>query len=296
MCEGRPVTDETIFLRLMACSLWTLLAVLSPKPLTAAAADELFVATNGNDSWSGTLAEPNAQRTDGPLASIQRARDTIRSLKAANGLPEGGVTVCVRGGTYSLAETLTFEAQDSGSPASPVVYQAFADETPIIVGGKPITGFEPYQGTLKVDVVKQGLKGVEFRQLFCNGQRMHLARYPNYDEQNPYGGGWAYADGKTVPMYAEVPGEDRRSLHYKLSDARNWSRPEEGEVFVFPRYNWWNNIVRIKSVDREQRLMTLAGNCSYAVRPTDRYYVRGMREELDAPGNGIWTSAPGRCT
>ena len=64
-------------------------------------------------------------------------------------------------------------------------------------GGKLIGGFEPYQGKiLKADVAAQGLEGVEFRQLFCNGRRMHLARYPNFDPQNPYGGGWAYADGK----------------------------------------------------------------------------------------------------
>ncbi len=154
------------------------------------------------------------------------------------------MTVFVRGGTYSLPQTLKLEAQDSGTPASPVTYQAYEDETPVVIGGKPISGFEPYRGKiLKADVATQGLQGVEFRQLFCNGRRMHLARYPNFDPQNPYGGGWAYADGKPVPMYADVPGEDKRTLHYKSSDARNWARPEEGEVFVFPRYNWWNNIV-----------------------------------------------------
>ena len=25
----------------------------------------------------------------------------------------------------------------------------------------------------------------------------------------------------------------------------DWAHPEDGEVVVFPRYNWWNNIVRI---------------------------------------------------
>ena len=53
---------------------------------------------------------------------------------------------------------------------------------------------------------------------------------------------------------------------------------------VFPRYNWWNNIVRIKSIDRDARTITLAGDCSYAIRPGDRYYVRNVLEELDAPG------------
>ncbi|MCL4195433.1 MAG: hypothetical protein KJZ87_27090, partial [Thermoguttaceae bacterium] len=274
-----------ILLQPLAYSFWVLVLILSFGPLPATAATEFFVAADGNDSWSGKLAEPNPERSDGPLASLARARDAIRALKTAGGLPQGGVTVFIRGGTYSLPQTLTFEAQDSGSPGSAVTYQAYQGEKPVVIGGKAVAGFKPYQGKiLKADVAAQGLKGVEFRQLFCNGRRMHLARYPNFDPQNPYGGGWAYADGKPVPMYADVPNEDKRTLHYKPSDAREWARPEEGEIFVFPRYNWWNNIVRIKGIDREGRLVTLAGDCSYGIRPTDRYYVRGMREELDAPG------------
>ena len=50
-------------------------------------------------------------------------------------------------------------------------------------------------------------------------------------------------------MYEDRPGEDRHTLHYKAADQRTWSKPGEVEVFVFPRYNWWNNIVPIKTVD-----------------------------------------------
>jgi hypothetical protein len=53
---------------------------------------------------------------------------------------------------------------------------------------------------------------------------------------------------------------------------------------VFPRYNWWNNIERIVSVDPAARSITLKKDCSYSIRPNDRYYVQGLREELDAPG------------
>jgi len=40
---------------------------------------DFYVAPNGNDQWSGTLAEPNAQRSDGPFASLERARPPARS-------------------------------------------------------------------------------------------------------------------------------------------------------------------------------------------------------------------------
>ena len=34
-----------------------------------------YVSTQGNDTWSGTLPEPNAAKTDGPLATLHHARD-----------------------------------------------------------------------------------------------------------------------------------------------------------------------------------------------------------------------------
>ncbi|MBN2294437.1 MAG: right-handed parallel beta-helix repeat-containing protein [Pirellulales bacterium] len=245
----------------------------------------IFVAPSGNDAWSGTPAEANAAKTDGPLATLEHARDKIRAMKKAGPLPAGGVEVVIRGGMYPLAKTLQLDEQDSGTAESPVIYRAADGEKVQVIGGRPITGFTPHRGAiLKADVSGQGFKGVYFRQLFFDGRRQHLARWPNFDPQNPYGGGWAYADGQPISMYQGVPDESRRTLHYKKQDARDWSRPEDGQVFVFPRYNWWNNIVPIASIDRDKRLVTLTEDASYAIRPGDRYYVQNMFEELDAPG------------
>ena len=44
--------------------------------------DDLFVAPNGNAAWSGRLAAPNAQKSDGPLPSPQAALRQIQRLKA----------------------------------------------------------------------------------------------------------------------------------------------------------------------------------------------------------------------
>jgi hypothetical protein len=251
---------------------------------TQAAETTLYVATDGNDAWTGTLAEPNAARADGPFATLERARDEVRRLRV-RGEARGPVTILVRGGRYGLTETLTLEAQDSGTAEAPVTYRAYPNEQPILIGGRAMTGWQVHRGlVLKADVGAQGFRDVYFRQLLCNGRRMDLARYPNRDPENPVSGGWAYADGEPAPMYADIPGESRSVLHYRESDQREWAQPAEGEVFVFPRYNWWNNIVPIASVDRANRLITLAGECSYPIRPGDRYYVCNLAEELDAPG------------
>lgn len=245
--------------------------------LAAAAPVVLHVAPTGNDQNPGTEALP--------LQSLEGARDAVRALKQEGPLPEGGVTVLVGSGLYEVAQTLTLDAQDSGAAGAPIVYRAAPGAKPTLIGGRAITGWQPSQGgILTADLRAQGLEGVSFRQLLCNGQRAQLARYPNYDADNPVTGGWAYVDGDYVPMYQDIPDEPQDLLRYKPADEREWAHPEEGEVMVFPRFNWWNNIIPIKSIDREQRTIALTGNASYAIRPGDRYFVQGHREELDAPG------------
>ena len=261
-----------------------LLVLLALSSTVALGQTKLYVATNGNDAWSGTLAEPNAAGNDGPFATLLKAKMTIRKLKQA-GLPDGGVTVYVREGVYSLTEPLQLGPDDSGTATAPIVYRSQPGEQVTLLGGKPVTGFKPYQGKiLQADVAACGLKGVGFKQLVFNGERMTWARYPNIPPDNPLVGGYAAVDGRPVPMYGDRPDDVQDQLVYREEDARTWSNPAEGEVLIFARYNWYNNIVPIQSVDPATRTITLAKKASYAIRPTDRYYVQGLREELDAPG------------
>ena len=246
-------------------------------------ASDWFVAPNGNDAWSGKVSIANADRTDGPFATPVRARDAMRAARKAG--DTAAATVHLRTGVYEVRGTLALSAEDSGTAAAPTVWRAFESEKPVLVGGHAITGWKPWKGTiLQTDMDAQGMKSVHFKQLFFAGQRQHLARYPNYDPQNPYGGGWAYAGGEPVSMYAEREGEDKSTLVVKPQDWRTWKRPEGVELFIFPRYNWFNKILPIRSVATEKKTVTTGQDAYYAMRPNDRYFFQGAIEELDAPG------------
>jgi parallel beta-helix repeat protein len=263
-----------------------LAAALTAAPALAA---DFHVATDGNDAWSGRLAAPDAAKQDGPFATLERARDAVRKLKGGKPAAEP-ITVHVRAGTYSLAQTLKLGPEDSG-----VVWRGYREERPTVIGGRQIAGFAPHKGEVLIsDLAAQGWKNPAFRQLVFDGRRQYLARYPNHDPEHPYTGGWAYVDGEPVPMYKDDPGDNRRLLVQKAADLRSWARPEDGEVCVFARYNWWNNILGIAAVDREKRAITLKGDASYAIRPGDRYYVSGLLEELDAPGEWYLDRADGK--
>jgi parallel beta-helix repeat protein len=89
-------------------------------------------------------------------------------------------------------------------------------------------------------------------------------------------------------MYHDETNDSPVVLHCRAQDTRDWAHPETGEVSIFPRYNWMNDIVTIAAANREAQTITLSRpvrtSGTAAIRPYDRYYVRNLFEELDAPG------------
>jgi len=160
----------------------------------AGRAATIYVSPAGNDAWSGTLEAPNAEKSDGPLASIAKARDAIRRLKARPEGLAGPVRVLVRGGTYYLSQTIAFGPGDSGTSEAPISYAAYPGEKPVLCGGRKITGWEPYRGEIQsVALPDVRHSAWQFRSLFANGRRQIRARAPNFDRSDPYRKGFFYA-------------------------------------------------------------------------------------------------------
>jgi len=278
---------------LRRCGALLLCAFLAGAAPAHGAGASFFVSPQGNDTWSGRLAEPNTARSDGPLATFAGARTAVRKLKQAGPLPAGGLTVFVRGGVYELTETFRLTAADSGTEAAPIVYRAYQDERPLVLGGRRIKNFRPYKEKIvQADVGTQGLTN-DFHELFYNGQRMQLARYPNFVTANPYAGGYAFVDGrlpKDSEKYQEKPDYPARKIRCRPCDVRSWAHPEQGEVIYFPWHNWMNISVPIAAFDAAERTIVLARDAKThagypgGIRPGDRYFVRNLFEELDAPG------------
>ena len=85
-------------------------------------AADFYISPAGNDAWTGTLADPDTNGTDGPFATLERARDAVRELKKSR---TGDIVVLVREGVYQLEETLVFGLEDSGEPGSTITYAAY---------------------------------------------------------------------------------------------------------------------------------------------------------------------------
>jgi parallel beta-helix repeat protein len=226
--------------------------LLSALLVASGHAAEFYVAATGDDANPGTRAKP--------FATVERARDIVRTLER-----RGETTVLVRGGYYHLTKTLKLDAKDSG-----VIWRAYGNEKPILVGGAKITGFVAHSG----QILKANVGTNQLRQLFFDGRRQELARYPNLDPKDPYTSGWTFVE----------KGLSKRAFQAAATDLHQWARPTDGEVSIFPSHEWWNNSAPIAAIDREQRTIALCRDCSYDIAAGDRYFVRGLLEELDAPG------------
>ena len=108
----------------------------------------------------GTLCTQDAP------CSLAGARDRVRSL---NRDMSGDIIVWLRGGTYALTETFTLDSRDSGTNGYMVSYRAYDGESPVISGGRRISGWTRALGT----PLWQADAGtaVYFRQLYVNGIR-----------------------------------------------------------------------------------------------------------------------------
>ncbi|MBI5395397.1 MAG: right-handed parallel beta-helix repeat-containing protein [Verrucomicrobia bacterium] len=248
--------------------------------LALAAEPACHVAVNGNDRWSGKLAVPNRERSDGPFATITRARDAVRELKKAGALKQP-VTVLVHGGTYRLAEPVTFAPEDSGTEKCPIAYAAAPGETPVFSGGSVITGWKKAGGKLWTTTVADVAAGKWYpHQLFVNGRRATRARSPN--------DGYLRTDGTLVPLVRDrkkAQPETRIGFKFKDGDLKRWDNLDDVNVIAFHAWTAsWHHIAALDEQARTVRFTNPSGWPMSYWEKEQRYYVENFREALDSPG------------
>jgi len=112
-----------------------------------------FVAPDGRDMNPGTMEKP--------FATLRRAQEALRQKRGE---------VFLRGGTYHLSAPLVFNAEDSGTKESPVIFQAYQNEQPVISGGVKLDklDWQPWTNGIFEAKVPEDLRTEE---IFVNGQR-----------------------------------------------------------------------------------------------------------------------------
>jgi hypothetical protein len=181
---------------------------------TADLQSSLHVSPDGSDDNPGTEAKP--------FKTITKARDAVRAI---NPQMTGDIIITLRGGTYSVDQTIEFDARDSGTNGHCVIYRAQQGETPMISGGKRISGWQQdadgKRWKAKTDIPN-------FRQLYVNGVRAVRAR------------------GGALPD-ARLHGKDGYTT--SLVEMANWRNPSDIEFCYY--VTWCHTRCKVQKVTKE---------------------------------------------
>ncbi len=243
--------------------------------LSAAQAATWYVAVNGDDQWSGTLATPNTDKTDGPKATLRAARDAAR---AAGGQTDRRIVIAA--GEYFLAEPLVLGAADSGLTLEG------AGIGSILYGGRIVTGWQKdgdHFYAARLDGVADG--SWDFRCLIVNGRYCMRARYPKegrltHESEFPVawmsttGGGW-----QRKPTDAELT-----TLKYKAGDLGDWLEPANAEITVY--HMWDESMVGISAIDTDSRTLVFSSKAGHppGAFGVKTYVIWNVRQGMTQPG------------
>ena len=283
----------------------TILCCTALVVLFGAAADkspsptQFFVSTEGNDTWSGKMSKPNAAKTDGPFATLEQARDEIRAVKKSDLLPDGGISVVVAGGTYSLDKPFQLTEEDSGTSSAPITYLALQGEEVRLIGGKVVSGFHRVEdptvlkrldeaargNVLQADLKSLGIEdhgspeggGME---LFFQDQPMTVSRWPNE--------GFVRIVDTVVEDGHKIhgqPGSKVGKFVYEGNRPKRWIGESEPWLHGYWFWDWSEQRHRIESIDTEKSILSVEPPYhSYGYRKGQWYYAYNLLSELDTPG------------
>lgn len=293
-----PVSSATVplfrFIRGWLTLVFLLAVIVSPL-----SAFDYYVSPSGNDSNSGTQVAP--------FATISHARDVIRLLKSTSELPIGGITIWLRAGYYNQSSTLIFTSLDSGTASSPITYSAYPKERAYITGAValPSSAFElvgssssvwsrldpsaqgnvyccnlPSNGITNYGTIKAGgfeLSVIAPLELFCNGDPMTLARWPNANQ----------------PLALIMTGPSNTQFTYTGSRPTRWSQAQNIWMHGLWDTNWADFQLNVASINTTTKTITLSGAAPNGISAGQSYYAYNLLEEIDEPGEYYLDRATG---
>ena len=263
-----------IFLIITALFVVGLLSV--PALAANAESGTYFVAVNGNDSWSGRLPEANANRTDGPFASLAAACMAARRQGAKQ--PR---KIVMQPGKYYFDDPLMLDADDAG-----LTIESAPGEDVCLYGGRKVTGWEK-DGEKFYSVSLPGVKNRkwDFRALIVNRRFCPRARLPEkgfFEHLSSFdvpwmsttGGGW-----KRKPTTEELT-----TMKYRPQDIGPWLDVNNAEITVY--HMWDESLVGLRANDTDKHILTFASPSGHppGAFGVKKYVIWNVREGMTRPG------------
>ncbi|HEX9061892.1 MAG TPA: carbohydrate-binding protein, partial [Clostridia bacterium] len=215
-------------------TLLIIVSVLSTNVLFISNAAEViqtayYVSPTGSDSNPGTI--------DAPFQTITKARDVVRTI---NSNMTGDIYIYLRGGTYNIADTITFGPKDSGTNGYRIYYQAYQGETPVLNGATKVTGWTQYSGNIFKATLNRSTK---LRNLYVNDQRA-LMTSKTVTARGGYG---SYSVTAGQASWAWTGGSKDDGVKYNSSDVPAIASNKD-DLEIVNGSTWNENIVCTRDV------------------------------------------------
>ena len=240
-----------------------------------------FVSPEGNDSWSGGRPEPNVEKTDGPFATLQAARD------AARGLNEQPRRIIVLDGRYFLQEPLELDARDMG-----LTIEAAPGAKVVLYGGRKVTGWEK-DGEKFYSIALPGIKEgkFDFRAFFVNGRFCQRARLPKQGFFNHLS---TFDRHMLDGTRRKSTVEQKTTMKYDPNDIGPWLDPNNAEIRVY--HMWDESLVGIASNDTKANILKFTSPTGYppGTFGVKKYIVWNVREGMTQPGQWYLDRSKGK--
>lgn len=278
---------------------------------------DFYVSQCGSDDNNGTK--------NNPFRTIKRAQSAACRIEADR---KNRIRINIEKGLYR--ECIKLSNKDFGKIGCPTEYRSYNGEA-VVTGGVKLctTDFLPVgndckfnffadvKGKIKcIDLKRYGITGDDIGfmkargafntadkydaaenikdscELYYNGKRMTLARYPNsgnlkiekvldigevaeYPPQN-YFDDWAE---KKNPRGGTFTVDESTAERMK-----RWSNPTEAWMFGYFYWDWADSSTPVKAFDTENRRVTCLYNSMFGFKEDADYYFYNVPEEIDSPG------------
>jgi hypothetical protein len=248
---------------------------------------DFYIAPDGNDEWSGTLANKN--ESDGPFATLTRARNAVRDLLRAG--INRDVRILVRGGTYRIKETIVFGSEDSAPEGVRVTYAAYPGEKPVFSSAVTLDKWKPLDHQLP-GVSPKSASRIFVATLPTNVNRFFSLYSPEGRLDRAKGSGFK----PMVEGNESGPRKNRFELYFPEGKVWDYENLEDVELISRGGFQWTMNILPIVDVDEEKNVARLGLEATYPLtvmryvpsRP-DNMWVENVLSELDEPNEwALW--------
>lgn len=259
---------------------------------SAAAAKDYYVSPSGSDKLNGLSPSVNFWTKTGPFKTLTRARNAIRQLKAAGKFNEA-ITIHVGKGEYQLQSALEFNNNDSGLPDQEILWEGEKGAS-IISGGIILKYCDPYDAAnpskilscpvnngILANIINEDIDRIAGNvlkfELFIDNQRMHLARWPDYD--------WAHIK---VPLNTNTKFsvfEDIPNFQGSLNDA---------QAHIFAGNDTFDQYLSVASTDVTNNKITLSSETKDNLASGRRFYLQNIKSALNSHGEWFYDKTRSR--